>query len=173
MTKHDKAIILALLLAHLVRLTDCACLNACWQQTIRSICWSRRQREWCWLLSMSLSYLLGQMRQSKPWLSTWAAIQKSWWYAAKMTGSLQLHQVLQRRSRWWSARCSAGSLASIAHGLSDNLIERAADVVMKERGQLLLVVRETPFSTLHLENMHKLSTMGVTVMPAAPFLSPT
>ncbi|MEG3695396.1 flavin prenyltransferase UbiX [Vibrio coralliirubri] len=64
--------------------------------------------------------------------------------------------------------CSAGSLASIAHGLSDNLIERAADVVMKERGQLVLVVRETPFSTLHLENMHKLSTMGVTIMPAAP-----
>ncbi|WBA08389.1 flavin prenyltransferase UbiX [Salinivibrio kushneri] len=64
--------------------------------------------------------------------------------------------------------CSAGSLSSIAHGLSDNLIERAADVVLKERGQLLLVVRETPFSTLHLENMHKLSQMGVTIMPAAP-----
>ncbi len=64
--------------------------------------------------------------------------------------------------------CSAGSVAAIAHGMSDNLIERAADVVMKERGQLLLVVRETPFSTLHLENMHKLSQMGVTIMPAAP-----
>lgn len=64
--------------------------------------------------------------------------------------------------------CSAGSVAAIAHGMSDNLIERAADVVMKERGQLLLVVRETPFSTLHLENMHKLSKMGVTIMPAAP-----
>ncbi len=64
--------------------------------------------------------------------------------------------------------CSAGSVAAIAAGMSDNLIERAADVVMKERGQLLLVVRETPFSTLHLENMHKLSQMGVTIMPAAP-----
>lgn len=64
--------------------------------------------------------------------------------------------------------CSAGSVAAIAHGMSDNLIERAADVVMKEKGQLLLVVRETPFSTLHLENMHKLSQMGVTIMPAAP-----
>ncbi|WP_428774982.1 flavin prenyltransferase UbiX [Vibrio sp.] len=64
--------------------------------------------------------------------------------------------------------CSAGSVAAIAHGMSDNLIERAADVVMKERGRLLLVVRETPFSTLHLENMHKLSQMGVTIMPAAP-----
>lgn len=64
--------------------------------------------------------------------------------------------------------CSAGSLAAIAHGMSDNLAERAADVVLKERGQLLLVVRETPFSTLHLENMLKLSNMGVTIMPAAP-----
>ncbi|WP_318479208.1 flavin prenyltransferase UbiX [Photobacterium leiognathi] len=64
--------------------------------------------------------------------------------------------------------CSAGSLASIAYGMSDNLIERAADVVIKERGQLLLVVRETPFSTIHLENMLKLSKIGVTVMPAAP-----
>ncbi|WP_428447820.1 flavin prenyltransferase UbiX [Photobacterium nomapromontoriensis] len=64
--------------------------------------------------------------------------------------------------------CSAGTLASVAHGLSDNLLERAADVVLKERGQLLLVVRETPFSTLHLENMLKLSQMGTTIMPAAP-----
>ncbi len=64
--------------------------------------------------------------------------------------------------------CSSGSVAAIAHGMSDNLIERAADVVIKERGQLLLVVRETPFSTLHLENMHKLSQMGVTIMPASP-----
>ncbi|EGR2506539.1 UbiX family flavin prenyltransferase [Vibrio cholerae] len=64
--------------------------------------------------------------------------------------------------------CSAGSVAAIAHGMSDNLIERAADVVLKERGQLLLVVRETPFSSLHLENMLKLSHMGVTIMPAAP-----
>lgn len=64
--------------------------------------------------------------------------------------------------------CSAGSVASIAHGISDNLIERAADVVLKERGQLIMVVRETPFSTLHLENMLKLSQMGTTIMPAAP-----
>lgn len=64
--------------------------------------------------------------------------------------------------------CSVGSVAAIAHGMSDNLIERGADVVLKERGQLLLVVRETPFSTLHLENMLKLSQMGATIMPASP-----
>jgi 4-hydroxy-3-polyprenylbenzoate decarboxylase len=64
--------------------------------------------------------------------------------------------------------CSTGTLAAISQGMSDNLIERAADVVIKERGQLILVVRETPFSTIHLQNMLTLSHMGVTVMPAAP-----
>lgn len=64
--------------------------------------------------------------------------------------------------------CSAGSVSAIAVGASDNLLERAADVVIKERGQLILVPRETPFSPIHLENMLKLSQLGVTIMPAAP-----
>lgn len=64
--------------------------------------------------------------------------------------------------------CSAGSISAIATGASDNLLERAADVVIKERGQLILVARETPFSEIHLENMLKLAKMGVTIMPAAP-----
>ncbi|MDO6425914.1 flavin prenyltransferase UbiX [Thalassotalea sp. 1_MG-2023] len=64
--------------------------------------------------------------------------------------------------------CSTGTLAAISQGMSDNLIERAADVVIKERGQLILVPRETPFSTIHLQNMLTLSQMGVTIMPAAP-----
>jgi len=64
--------------------------------------------------------------------------------------------------------CSCGSLASIANGLSNNLIERAADVVLKERGQLIVMPRETPFSTIHLRNMLTLSELGVTVMPLAP-----
>lgn len=64
--------------------------------------------------------------------------------------------------------CSTGTLSSIAVGASDNLIERSADVVIKERGQLILVPREMPLSTIHLENMLKLSQMGVTIMPAAP-----
>ncbi len=64
--------------------------------------------------------------------------------------------------------CSCGTLASVAQGLSKNLIERAADVVIKERGQLIVMPRETPFSTLHLRNMLSLSELGVTVMPLAP-----
>ena len=64
--------------------------------------------------------------------------------------------------------CSTGTLSAIATGASDNLLERAADVVIKEKGQLILVPRETPFSSIHLENMLKLSNLGVTIMPAAP-----
>ncbi|NMP31685.1 UbiX family flavin prenyltransferase [Thalassotalea sp. M1531] len=64
--------------------------------------------------------------------------------------------------------CSTGTLAAISQGMSDNLIERAADVVIKEKGQLILVPRETPFSTIHLRNMLSLSELGATVMPAAP-----
>ena len=64
--------------------------------------------------------------------------------------------------------CSCGTLASIAQGLSNNLIERSADVILKERGQLIIMPRETPFSTIHLRNMLTLSELGVTVMPLAP-----
>ena len=64
--------------------------------------------------------------------------------------------------------CSMGTLAAIAHGLASNLIERAADVVMKERRTLILVPRETPFSTLHLENMLSLSRNGVVILPPSP-----
>lgn len=64
--------------------------------------------------------------------------------------------------------CSMGTLAAIAHGLSDNLIERAADVMLKERRTLILVPREAPFSTLHLENMLTLSKMNAVILPANP-----
>jgi len=66
------------------------------------------------------------------------------------------------------APCSARSLAAIAHGIGDNLIHRAADVVLKERRKLVLAVRESPFSEIHLENMLKLSRMGVVISPPLP-----
>ncbi|MET1219222.1 MAG: flavin prenyltransferase UbiX [Glaciecola sp.] len=83
------------------------------------------------------------------------------WFSPVASGSAAPKQMIV-------CPCSTGTLSAIATGASDNLIERGADVVLKERGQLILVPREMPFSTIHLENMLKLSQMGATIMPAAP-----
>lgn len=63
---------------------------------------------------------------------------------------------------------SMATVSAIACGASENLLERAADVIIKERGSLVIVPRETPFSAIHLENMLKLSRLGVTILPANP-----
>lgn len=71
--------------------------------------------------------------------------------------------------------CSMHTLAAVALGLGDNLIHRAADVVLKERRRLVLAVRESPFSEIHLEHMLKLARMGVVICPPLPafYIKPT
>jgi 4-hydroxy-3-polyprenylbenzoate decarboxylase len=81
--------------------------------------------------------------------------------AAISSGSFQTRGMLV-------APCSARSLASIAHGLGDSLVHRAADVILKERRPLVLAVREAPLSQIHLANMLTLSRMGVVICPPVP-----
>ncbi|WP_404400287.1 UbiX family flavin prenyltransferase [Idiomarina seosinensis] len=83
------------------------------------------------------------------------------WFSPVASGSAAPKQMIV-------CPCSTSTLSAIATGSSNTLIERAADVVIKERGQLILVPRETPLSTIHLQNMLQLSQLGVTLMPAAP-----
>lgn len=64
--------------------------------------------------------------------------------------------------------CSMGTLGRIAHGISDDLTSRAADVILKERRQLICMVRDTPMNLIHLENMRSLTIAGATMLPAIP-----
>jgi len=83
------------------------------------------------------------------------------WYSPVASGSAAPRQMI-------ICPASMGCISAIATGASNNLLERAADVVIKEKGQLIVLPREMPFSTIHLKNLLTLSEAGVTVMPAAP-----
>ena len=108
-------------------------------------------------------------------------------WALECGGDLREHLALAGLSAWggrdykapfasgsagWHAMavvpCSMGTAARIAHGVSDTLLTRAADVMLKERRPLVLVPRETPLSTLHLENLAALSRHGAVILPAMP-----
>jgi len=90
-----------------------------------------------------------------------AAYGKEEWFAPAASGSNPADAMVV-------CPCTMGSLAAIAHGLADNLIERAADVILKEKRPLILVARETPFSLIHLRNMTALAEAGATILPANP-----
>ena len=92
---------------------------------------------------------------------TLAAYGKEEWFAPAASGSNPADAMVV-------CPCTMGAVAAIAHGMADNLIERAADVMLKEKRPLILVPRETPFSLIHLRNMTLLAEAGATILPANP-----
>lgn len=132
-----------------------------------------------WLLYSQVAQIVAaqEMQLALPSRPTEVANKLAQWFSAE-PGQLQVFG----RDEWFApiasgsnpadamviCPCTMGALAAVAHGLSDNLIERAADVMLKENKPLILVPRETPFSAIHLENMLKLARLGAVILPPNP-----
>jgi len=106
----------------------------------------------------SAAFLAGHLEIPEELIACYALTD---WFSPAASGSAGIRHMVV-------IPCSMGSMARIATGASDNLLERAADVMLKERGRLIIVPRETPLSSIHLEHMLKLSRMGVHLLPAMP-----
>lgn len=106
-----------------------------------------------------LESFLGQRYHAQP--GQLRAFGREEWFAPVASGSNPADAMVV-------CPCTMGALAAIAQGLADNLIERAADVAIKEQRKLILVPRETPYSALHLENMLKLARLGAVILPPNP-----
>lgn len=104
------------------------------------------------------SYLTERLGAAKQQIQVFAPEQ---WNAPVASGSNQAQAMI-------ICPCTTGTLSSVATGASNNLMERAADVMIKEGRKLILVLRETPLSAIHLENALNLARCGVTIMPATP-----
>ena len=109
--------------------------------------------------TVELAEVLGARFSAQP--GQLVAYGKEEWFAPLASGSNPADAMIV-------CPCTMGTLAAIAQGLADNLIERAADVMLKEKRPLILVPRETPFSLIHLRNMTRLAEAGATLLPANP-----
>ncbi|KFZ37396.1 aromatic acid decarboxylase [Shewanella mangrovi] len=112
-------------------------------------------------LSAAPEKATAQLKAIMPQTGELQVLGKDDWFSSPASGSAAPKQMV-------ICPCSTGTLAAVATGMSNSLLERAADVVLKERGQLILVPRETPFNAIHLEHMLNLTRLGATIMPAAP-----